>query len=53
MTVATIRDELRQRVSALREQGSDTVDIGEVERVLEDILGNGEDGYVDVASRDA
>jgi chemotaxis protein CheZ len=53
MTATTIRDELRQRVSALREQGSDTVDIGEVERVLEAILGNGEDGDVDVASRDA
>lgn len=53
MTAETIHEELRRRVSALREQGSDTVDIGEVERVLEAILGNGEDGSVDVAARDA
>ena len=53
MTAATIRDELRQRISALRGQGSDTVDIGEVERVLEAIFGNGEDDSVDVAVRDA
>ncbi len=53
MTATTIHDELRLRVSALREQGSDTVDIGEVERILEAILGNGEDGNVDVAIRDA
>ncbi len=53
MTAATVRDELRLRVSALREQGSDTVDIGEVERVLEAILGDGEDDNVDVTARDA
>ena len=53
MTAATMRDELRRRVSALREQGSDTVDIGEVERVLEAILSYGEDNDVDVAARDA
>lgn len=53
MTATRIHDELRLRVSALREQGSDTVDIGEVERVMEAILGDGGDDNVDVAARDS